>query len=279
MNLNHFRRRRTLAARRSGLSLAELLLSIAVVSMIMTAVATLADAVRTAQQTVNELGGAVQHAQLALHRIRRHIETATANSLFPGFVVFGDQIGSQTFPDILVVWHPEGSAADPAGLPRWDELVVFGPDSLDPERLVEVTWPDDPQIVPALANTADWQQRLDAALRGESGRAVLLASGLRTAPVTGRRSRLTSAQAAPRGAALRFDAQLVPSNEQFAALAAGRIAWSDLSWSQGIHSATTGLRQHGCRIELQLRAAGSDAADAALPFCESAVAYFEVIQP
>ena len=91
---------------RRGLTLAELLVAATIMLMIATAVGTLASAVKSTNDYCHGYTVAAQHARVALSRIERAVQTATASEQFPGCLVVTEQAGSQELPSTLVVWSP-----------------------------------------------------------------------------------------------------------------------------------------------------------------------------
>ncbi|MBW3598543.1 MAG: hypothetical protein KY475_14885 [Planctomycetes bacterium] len=246
------------------MSLIEMLLASAVMAMIATAVGALAMAVNTGSQYSRGRGEAVQHARVALDRIQRACLAAHANETFPGFFTVPTLVDDDLFPDTLVVWR-SANPADPAGLPRYSELVIFAPDPANSNRLLEITAPGDQRTVPSPADLAAWRTEIAALISRDTTTKTQLTDLLRTA-AAGDESR----------GAVRFDVTLRPSDEELSDYRNGDIAWSDMPWAQSIHGGDVGLRQTWCRIELQLVTSQEARADAetALTFFGSAAIYY-----
>lgn len=264
---------------RRGLSLVELLTATAILVLMAGAIAALASTVQISSRHGQGHGAATQHARVALERIESAMGEATANQQFPGCAVLAETVGGTRFPDTLVVWHPpSGVAANPAGLPLFSEVVVFRPDSTQPNVLLEITVPGYAQTVPPISDASGWASALGNLRSQPSYQQVTLTDLLRTASVTdaGQTSLGTRA-------AVRFAFEQTPSDAQLADYTSGLTAWKDLPWVQGIKGATTGLRQAHCRVELQLvpgAASRNDDASGvtAVPFFGSAALYYEVRQ-
>lgn len=261
---------------RRGMSLVELLIAVAILVGVAGTLAVLAQAVERGHEYCEGYGTATQNARVALDRIAAAVREATANEQFPGVLVLADQIGAHRFPDVLVVWRPTGLPADPAGLPRYNELVVFAPDWYRPNELVEIRAPSDTRTVPPVADTAAWQQQINEMRRSALTQTVRLTSLLRTAVVA------DGAANTVRGA-LRFAMRLRPSQAEWDQYRAGNLAWNDLPWVQGIYSDKTGLRQSWVRIELQIDPGANWAAnetDAPQPiaFFGSAAVYYQLLR-
>ena len=244
-----------------------------VMVMIMGAMGALSKAVNEGALYGESYGTATQHARVAMERIAASVRGATTSDEFPGLIVLKETDAGWEFPDILVIWHPEGAPVDPEGLPRVNELRVYCPNPESPNELIEVTFPSDGRIVPPPSDTAAWLA--EAANLKTSNRAVrtVLTPMLRTAS--------TSSVANSVRGVVRFDIRYRPSDSELASYAAGTKNWDDLAWPQGIYSANTGLRQVWLRTELQVVPGSTNvgvqsAEETAIPFLGSATRYYEV---
>ena len=109
---------------RRGLSAVELLLASAILAMMAAVLGTLAGAVQESNRHDLGLRTSIQHGRVGTERIQRAIRQARANEHFPGCAVFGDSVGAWEFPDTLVIWRGDLTAANPDGLPLIRELVI-----------------------------------------------------------------------------------------------------------------------------------------------------------
>jgi prepilin-type N-terminal cleavage/methylation domain-containing protein len=263
--------------RKRGFTLVELLMVSAVMALLATTLAALANTVQVANEQQMGRGLSLQHAQVTIERIERTLQGATANEQFPGFIVISETLGGSTFPDTLVVWKPKGSPANPTGLPRVNELVVFAPADGDPTRLLELRASSDNSQVPPVANTNDWKFLLSmlktAAYSSTSSDAAVLTDLIRTAEVTN-----ASGQSAGRRSCVRFEQVLRPSAAEWQAYKAGSVSWASLPWAQGVYGTKSGQRQALCRIELQLRPGDIELHDKqlAIPFFGSSAIYYQL---
>jgi len=254
--------------RRYGLTLLEMLIAMSIMVAVVGTLGILSRGVEQAFQYSEGYGAAVQHARVCLERISRTVREATANDKFPGLIVLAETEGTWSFPDTLVVWNPEGDPANADGLPRFDELVVFCPNWDAPNQLVEVTFPNDPREVPAADDQSAWKAELSALKTKPATQAVALTSLMRvcTVPESGDD---------PLRGALRFEARLSPSQDDWSDYEGGTLDWDDLNWVQGIYGSQTGLRQVWLRTELQL--VPGDAEDLpVVPFFGSSALYYEL---
>ncbi|MBC8877156.1 MAG: prepilin-type N-terminal cleavage/methylation domain-containing protein [Planctomycetes bacterium] len=250
---------------RCGMTLLELLLASLIMALFAAAISALAMAVQQNTQHDERIGTVTQHARVALQRIERTVNESTANEHFPGCVAFGEPIQGSNVPDTLVVWRGDVSVADPNGMPRFNELVIYCPDLEQPNRLLEITVPSDGSLAPMLSDTSGWRMRLYAIKVSQWANKTELTDQLRTVPI--------STMGERRGV-VRFDVALRPSEKAWTDYRSGSVAWEDLKWVQGIHGKQTGLRQTWCRCELQL-SIGDDSSDKIeIPFIGSASRYF-----
>lgn len=253
----------------------------AVMALLATTMAALATTVQVANEQQVGRGEALQHGQVAIERIERALQGATANEQFPGFIVVTKTINGATFPDTLVVWNPKGNPVDPTGLPRVNELVVFSPDDSDPKRLLEMRDTNDSSRVPPLASVDDWESLISMMKSmvyydydyGYGTSAAVLTDLMRTADVTN-----SSGRSLGKRGCIRFEQALRPSAAEWRSYKAGSTSWANLPWALGVYGATTGQRQSLCRIELQLRPADVDSNDKriAIPFFGSSAIYYQL---
>ncbi len=258
---------------RSGFSLLELVVAMTIMVIVMGSLGAMAKAVNEGALYGETYGTATQHARVAMQRIAASVRGATTSDEFPGVLVITETVGGWGFPDILVVWHPEGSPVDPDGLPRANELRIYSPNPDAPNELLEITFPDNTTTVPSPSDTAAWLSAATAAKASSDGVRTVLTDMLRTAQVT-------SLADSTRGV-VRFEVRYRPDDSELAAYDAGTSDWKALAWPQGIYSDNVGLRQAWVRMELQLvpgsTSVGVPASDdTAIPFLGSASRFFEV---
>jgi len=256
---------------RTGLTLLEMLIAISIMVIVVGTLGGLAKAVQLSSAYGEGHGSATQHARVAMERIGRKVSEATANESFPGFIVVDEEVAGWRFADTLVVWHPEptdanpeGVPADPGGLPRFEELVIYCPVPTDPKEpknpkgLVEITLPGDSRAVPGAGDEDKdkWRSEITeikklVAEKSAACDVVTLTELLRTCPVP--------ELAGSRRGAVRFERELSPV--------------------KGVESHTIDLQQAWLRTELQLMpgevAASQDpGGQQTIPFLGSATLYY-----
>jgi len=214
------------------MSLAELTVSLAIMSMIAATVGTLAMATQSATAYARGQSNMLQHGRVVLGRIDRLLQAANVSESFPGFVALPWTVGSSTYPDTLVIWKPTGTAVDPTGLPRANELVIIRPSPTTPGTLIEVTNPSEPATTTyAATDTANWRTLVTTLCSRNNAVTVELTNLLRTAATS------TGASATHRGC-VRFRYSSTPSNTELANYRAGSASWTSLAWPQDIVSRT-----------------------------------------
>jgi prepilin-type N-terminal cleavage/methylation domain-containing protein len=270
---------------KSGFTLLELMIAMTVMLMVVGALAGLARTVEQGYQYSEGYGIATQHARIVLDRIAQNVCQAAANEQFPGCLVVAETVNSYRYPDTLVVWRPGGDAssptglgrtpADPAGLPRYNELLIYCPDPSTPSHFVELTAPGDSRTVAAADDASAWQAALAALKKDKGTKSLLLSDLLRTCS--------TSTGGSGLRGAVRFETRLRPSANDWASYKTGGTTWMNLPWVQGIYGSQAGLRQVWVRTELQLVPGvtwveSSQAADA-VPYLGSAALYYQLTHP
>ncbi len=258
-----------------GFTLVEVLVSVSVLGIIALVLGSLAVTVQTGHAYIASQGEAAQHARVVLTRMERILSEAHASEDFPGFAVFAEQVEGWSFPDTLVVWHPDGTPSHAEGPPLFRELVVFCPDPVEPSQLLEIRSSTDSRSTPPLSDTLSWLTELALLKQSSRVERVTLTNLVRIGTV--KRAGLTSQG---RGAVF-FHTVVRPSPSEWQQFQNGNLAWEDLPWAQSIHGSRSGLRQSWCSIELQLMPAeegqGLDlTGDRAVPFFGSAAVYHDL---
>ncbi|MBI3839459.1 MAG: type II secretion system protein [Planctomycetia bacterium] len=258
---------------RRALTLVELLIAMSIVGLMTAALGALAHAVKVSSDYTDGTTNATQQARVAFERISSAVNQGLASESFPGAIVYADTVGTWTYPDTLVVWHPTGAAANPTGMPQFNEIVVYCPNPAIPSQLLEITSPTDTRIVPPVTDWATWSTELTNLKTGATSQKVLITDLLRTA--------MPSSGTVARGAA-RFLVELHPTATDWANFRAGTLAFNNVPWVQSIYGSQTGLRQTWVRSELQLMPGYNLPSDpsgqVAIPFLGSATLYWNLHQ-
>jgi Tfp pilus assembly protein PilW len=252
------------------MSLAELMMSMAILTMVAGIVATMAVSVQTASTYARGQGAVSQHARVTFDRIDRLLQDATVSESFPGFAVVSWSDAGSNFPDTLVIWKPSGTAADPTGVPRANELVIIRPDPNNPKRLLEITNRSEPATVTyAATDTTNWRSLVTTLTSRSNATKTELTDLLRKA-------KPSSGSSSKRGA-VRFRASLAPSITELSNYRSGTATWTSLAWPQDLAGRSTGMRSIVCFMELQLDPEETnDSIESAVPFFWSTALWKEV---
>jgi len=243
--------------------------------MIATAVATLAATVQSTNSFCQGYVTSAQHARVALSRIQRAVESATASEQFPGCIVVTEQAGGQTLPSTLVVWNPATTPANPTGLPLIGEIVVYAPDPAHPNNLVEIRSPTETGVVPTATDMTNWRTLTDRLKTSTTTTKVVLTTRLRTAPLAGDYS--DSLSPSDLRGTVRFRRLMAPTDQEWAQYRGGSKSWTSLNWPLDSYRSTSGTRAVACQTELQIAPGSMTAAAAtAIPFYGSALITYEL---
>jgi hypothetical protein len=258
------------------MTLVELLLASAIMAVMAGTLAVLSLAVANTAAYTRGRGETTQHARVVHERLTRLIQEAYAAENHPGAAVLDTYVGSWRFPDMLLVWRPNGSPQNASGPPLIRELVIITPDPDRPNRLLEVTAPLDSRTIPldSALNTDAWRAELRALVRSPQAKKTVLTELLRVAAATVDGSISNGSGSTLRGA-VRFECELRPTAAEWAQYRAGSKAWETLAWPQTQYGWQTGLRHVWVRWELQF-APSNLANTAAAPHFGSATLTYQL---
>ena len=229
--------RKTDARKRAGLTLLELVLAVAILTMSVVALGAMARAVQISNEYGEGYGTATQVARVALSRITQAVNDAYGVDSLPGAWALETTGTTGAYPDTLVIWRPDGAPVNPAGPPLARELVIFCPDPNDPNEFLEIKVPSDNTPVPSPTSIPAFQAFVNGLKASGSAQKVVLTDLLRTANGRG---------------AVRFVVTLNPSAAQWTSFRNATASFSSLPWPQSILGPNAGLRQVWVRTELQM---------------------------
>lgn len=262
---------------RRGLTLTELLLATAVMSIVAGITGMLATTVEQGWKAGEGLSDALQNGRVIRERILQRVQQAYTAELYPGFAVAVTMVGTNRFPDTLVVWSPSGTPVNVNGPPKISECIFFCPNPSAPNELLEITAPSDNRDIPfdsTLSGTA-WLSDLSTLKSATTSTRVVVTKLLRVAQ-TG------ASDASTRRGCVRFEQTLGPTAADWASYRAGTLAWSSVPFAQSIRGTQFGLRQSRLRFEMQLMADGDTATDTvqqeAIAVFGSAALYYDLPQ-
>lgn len=265
---------------RRGFTLAELLMSVALMTLIAGAMGSLAYTMRTASDFSHAQSLGAQHARVVLGRITQNVNSAYANESFPGCMVISTALGAYTYPDVLVVWNPTGAPANPAGLPLVSELIVYAAHQTNPNRLLELTWGSNSAQAPAATDTSGWTTLINSFLQNSAVTSVELTNLLRKG-ATGAVTPFGQTNTSTRGA-IRFVRLMAPTDQEWTAYRANTLAWNNINWPLDVYGSKFGIRYVNLQIEMQIApnsgASTANTADQIIPFFDSATCTYSLSQ-
>lgn len=289
---------------RRGLTLVELLISMAILSLMAVVLAGMSNAVHSAWSYTKGVEESDLQARAAIERIEYMVSQIGCYKLAGqptrlGLAVVNRPFGNEEVPDVLVLWtggRLGGMAAQgvQARLPTVGELVIYSWKDNAPHQLIEVAFPGQTagfdfgasdlrsQVATLLASASAESIPLCNRLRVCSPRSTSWAGGASTPLGPGGSFGPSSAPAASGSSSssigsARFTLTLTPSDTELATAAPQTTAWTKLSWPQGAYSSRSGMRQATLQIELQIEPDGiARASDSviAIPFFGSASARY-----
>ncbi len=254
--------------RKSGLTLAELLVASAVMGILCVGFGTLAVSVQMANAYAQEKNQIGQHARVILLRIEQAIQQAHATETFPGFAVVNYYNGSYDFPQGIAIWTPVGEPAN--DYPLVSQLTLFVCDPASPNRLLEVTNASDTSVAPDVINSSGWRNLVQSLIGDSSSEVVEITDLVRAGKV-----------GSDYYSTLRFHPRVLPSDTELADARSGTVDWESLNWATSVYSSQSGLRQAWCYFEFQLVPSSditthANLQDKSVPFFGSSALYYQV---
>lgn len=254
--------------RKHGLTLAELLVASAVMSILCVGFGTLAVSVQMANAYAQEKNKIGQHARVILLRVEQAIQQAHATESFPGFLPIRYFDSNFDFPQAIAIWTPTG---EPNGdYPLVSELTIFACDPFSPNRLLEIRNPNDTSAAPTSNITSLWRGLVTQLMNDPNSEVVEITDLMRVGQMGSNYY-----------GTLRFYSRITPTDTELADARNGNVEWESLNWATSIYSSQSGLRQAWCHFEFQLVPSSdltthANLQDKASPFFGSSALYYQV---
>ena len=258
------------------MTLAELLISMVILSLMCVVMAGMSHAVNSAWEYTKGVDGSEQQASATLDRIKYMVGQTgtyrvTGQPTRLGMAVIERSIDSTTVPDVLVLWtggQNGGMAALglQARLPVASELLVYTWSEKSPSHFLEITFPGD--STPMDFAASDFPTKVSTLLTSTTAERVTLCEKLRV------NSKLPIGNS-------RFAIAWAPTDAELTATTPQTSAWLQLNWPQGAVGSLSGMRQATLSVELQIEPDGVTATNgdvSAIPFFGSASVRY-VYQP
>ncbi len=269
---------------RIGMTLAELLISMTILSMMSVVLAGMSNAVNSAWSYTKGIEETDLQAQAALERIEYMVAQTgtyklTGQPTRSGMTVVTRPVGRSQLPDVLVLWtggRSGGMAANgvQSRLPTVGELLIYTWDPNNRANLIEVAFPG--QTTSFNFAASDLSTQVTNLLNATTAEIIPLCARLRVSSLsttsTTTSSSISSSTMQSVGN-LRFTLSQNPTDTELASAAPQTTAWMQLNWPQGTFGNRSGMRQSTLQIELQVEPAGiARASDTvtAIPFFGSA---------
>ena len=244
---------------RSGMTLAELLISMAILSMMSVVLAGMSNAVNSAWSYTKGVEESDLLAQAAIERIEYMVSQTGTYKIAGqpsrlGVAVVQRIVGTQMVPDTLVLWTGGQSGGIAVNgvlsrLPIVSELLIYTWDATSPSQLIEVAFSGQTATVDFASSNLSTQ--ITNLLASSTGVKLPLCDRLRVSSVKnpGSGSVLSVGN-------LRFALTMTPSDSDLASAAPQTTAWTQLNWPQGIFGNRWGMRQANLQMELQIEPDG-----------------------
>ena len=287
------------------MTLAELLISMTILSMMSVVLAGMSNAVNSAWSYTKGVEETDLQARAALERIEFMVSQTGAYKVAGqptrlGAVVVSRPVGKSSLPDALVLWtggRSGGMAASgvQSRLPVVSELLIYTWNAGAPNQLIEAAFPGQTAAFDFAAG--DLSTQVTNLLAASTAELIPLCEQLRVSSLSASSSTTTSptTPTSPYGPSIpstptssspssttvstmsvgnvRFTLTLTPSDSDLATAAPQTTAWTQLNWPQGSFGNRSGMRQANLQIELQVEPDGIVRASdtvSAIPFFGSA---------
>ena len=280
---------------RRGMTLAELLISMTILSMMSVVLAGMSNAVNSAWSYTKGVEDSDLQARAAIERIEYMISQTGVYDLAGqptrvGMTVVSRPVGKSLVPDVLVLWTGGRSGGMSANgvlqrLPTVGELLIYTWDASSPSQLIEVAFPGQTasfdfaasDLATTVANllTSKTAEKIPLCDRLRlsslstsssavsapvvpplSGMGSLYGVSLPSGSSSSTSSTATTASTTQSIGNARFTLTLTPTDSELASASPQTTAWTQLSWPQGNYGNRSGMRQATLQIELQVEPDG-----------------------
>lgn len=267
---------------RSGLSLLELLMAMAISSMLIVALGGIVTATQSAWKHTQGIEDSQAQVTATFDRMKMMVSQAGVYQISGqppqvGLAVVTHPWNSIDIANTLVVWTGgrNGGISDNGTLtrlPNINELLIYTVDPNDSHNLVEVALPDVDASIDF--NSSSFNNTIRSAIQSSSAESALLSNRVKSSQFM--------LSGSPWGDAvgnIRFEIVHTPSDADLSGISPGTSAWMSLPWPQGTASASSGLRQMTVNYEVQFEVTERTSLNdvnslTALPFFGSSARYY-----
>ncbi len=287
-----------------GMTLAELLISMTILSMMGVVLAGMSNAVNSAWSYTKGVEDTDLQAQAAIERIEYMVSQTGTYKLAgqptrAGIAIVNRPVGKSQLPDVLVLWTGGRSGGMATSgvqtrLPIVSELLIYSWDASTPANLIEAAFPGQTAVFDFTAS--DLSTQVTNLLSSKTAEVIPLCEQLRVSSLSSTGTTTTTTPTGPSspygpsmpmaapsrssttGSTLsvgnvRFTLAQNPTDSELAAATPETTAWTQLNWPQGKFGNRSGMRQATLQIELQVEPDGIVRASdtvTAIPFFGSA---------
>ncbi|WP_339730382.1 prepilin-type N-terminal cleavage/methylation domain-containing protein [uncultured Gimesia sp.] len=270
---------------RGGLTLVELLMAMAISSILVVALGGIVTATQSAWKHTQGIEDSQAQITATFDRIKMMVSQAGIYQVSGqppqvGLAVVTNSWNSIDIANTLVVWTGgrNGGISDQGTLtrlPKINELLIYTSDPDDAHNLIELALPDIDSSIDF--NSSSFNSTIRSAISSNSAESALLSNRIKASQFI-----LSGNPWGTPVGNIRFEIVKTPSDSNLSGVSPGTSAWMNLSWPQGTASATSGLRQIRINYEIQFetaeRTALNDAnSPTALPFFGSSSRYYAYV--
>jgi len=240
---------------RSGLTLVELLMAMAISSILIVALGGIVTATQSAWIHSQGIEDSQAQVTATFDRIKMMVSQAGVYQVSGqppqvGLAVVTHSWNYVDIPDTLVVWTGgrNGGISDNGTLtrlPKMNELLIYTLDPNDPHNLIEVALPESTTEIDF--NSSSFKNTIRTAIKSKNAESALLCNRFKNSQYI-----LSGSPWGPATGILLFEITKTPSDSSLGAVTAGTSSWMNLSWPQGTVSASSGLRQVSVQYEAHI---------------------------
>lgn len=243
---------------RGGLTLVELLMSMAISSILIVALGGIVTATQSAWKHTQGIEDSQAQVTATFDRMKMMITQAGVYQVSGqppqvGLAVVTNSWNSIDIANTLVVWTGgrNGGISDQGTLtrlPKISELLIYTSDPDDAHNLIEIALPSVDSSIDF--NSSSFNSTIRSAIKSSNAESALLTNRIKSSQfiLSG------NPWGSPVGN-VRFDIVKTPSDSSLSGVVPGTSGWMNLPWPQGTASSTSGLRQATINFEIQLEAA------------------------
>lgn len=267
---------------RGGLTLAELLMAMAISSILIVALGGIVTTTQSAWSHTKGIEDSQAQVTATFDRIKMMVSQAgiyqtSGQPPQVGLAVVTHSWNSMDIANTLVVWTGgrNGGISNQgvlARLPNINELLIYTIDPNDSHNLVEIALPGVNSTIDF--NSPSFNSTIRSAIQSTAVESALLSNRVKKTQFI-----LSGSPWGPSTGNIRFEIIKSPSDSSLSGVSPGTSAWMDLPWPQGTASANSGLRQVTINYEMQFESTERTSLNdlnspTALPFFGSSSRYY-----